>query len=191
MAAIMSTAEAMRRGGMPTSFSSSSSSAPVKPALVEPALVEPAPAEGASAGCARCQARAETKKRARSDTHTDPTKRGRSASPERRGGERSRSRSRERYHDTRRNHSPNGYHEEENRASSYDRNRAPPPERSANREQRMSQGRETSQQDRRVYVGNLPYEVSWQSLKGFMKEGNFTTTTARFSLPSTNSFHSR
>jgi hypothetical protein len=103
----------------------------------------------------------------------DNAQRGRSASPERR--DRSRSRSRERYRDSRRNHSPNGYHDDENRASSYDRNRAPPPDRSANREQRMSQLRESSQQDRRVYVGNLPYEVSWQSLKSFMKEGNLTS----------------
>jgi hypothetical protein len=47
----------------------------------------------------------------------------------------------------------------------------------------MGQLRESSQQDRRVYVGNLPYEVSWQSLKAFMKEGTYhrhyiLTTTA-------------
>lgn len=108
---------------------------------------------------------------------TNFPQRTRSASPERRG-ERARSRSRDRYRDSHRNRSPNGYHEDENRASSsYERNRAPPQDRSANREQRMSQIRETSQQDRRVYVGNLPYEVSWQSLKSFMKEGNLTSTT--------------
>jgi hypothetical protein len=96
-------------------------------------------------------------------------KRSRSRSPERRP----RSDSRERFRDSRRNRSPNGYHDEENRASSYDRRGAPPQDRGATREQRMSQLRESSQQDRRVYVGNLPYEVSWQSLKAFMKEGTY------------------
>lgn len=100
-------------------------------------------------------------------TNNDP-KRSRTRSPERR--DRPRSDSRERYRDSRRNRSPNGYHDEENRASSYDRRGAPP---GAAREQRMSQVRESSQQDRRVYVGNLPYEVSWQSLKAFMKEGTY------------------
>jgi RNA recognition motif-containing protein len=35
----------------------------------------------------------------------------------------------------------------------------------------MSNIRESSQQDRRVYVGNLPYDVKWHGLKDFMKEG--------------------
>ena len=101
--------------------------------------------------------------------HTDSReKRSRSRSPAR--GDRPRSPSRERYRDSRRNRSPNGYHEEESRHSSYDRRGAPP---GAAREQRMSQVRESSQQDRRVYVGNLPYEVSWQALKAFMKEGMY------------------
>ena len=98
-------------------------------------------------------------------------KRERSHSPRR---DRSRSRSRERYRESRRDRSENGYHDEEDR--SHDRRGAPPPNRSAGREERMNTVKENSQQDRRVYVGNLPYEVSWQSLKSFMKEGMQAST---------------
>jgi RNA recognition motif-containing protein len=35
----------------------------------------------------------------------------------------------------------------------------------------MSSIRETSQQDRRVYVGNLSYDVKWHHLKDFMRQG--------------------
>ena len=35
----------------------------------------------------------------------------------------------------------------------------------------MSSLRETSQQDRRVYVGNLSYDVKWHHLKDFMRQG--------------------
>jgi RNA recognition motif-containing protein len=31
--------------------------------------------------------------------------------------------------------------------------------------------KENSQQDRRVYVGNLAYDVKWHQLKDFMKQG--------------------
>lgn len=31
--------------------------------------------------------------------------------------------------------------------------------------------RENSQQDRRVYVGNLSYDVKWHHLKDFMRQG--------------------
>jgi RNA recognition motif-containing protein len=44
-------------------------------------------------------------------------------------------------------------------------------ERAAAREQMMSSIRETSQQDRRVYVGNLSYDVKWHHLKDFMRSG--------------------
>lgn len=44
-------------------------------------------------------------------------------------------------------------------------------ERAAAREQMMSSIRETSQQDRRVYVGNLSYDVKWHHLKDFMRQG--------------------
>jgi len=39
------------------------------------------------------------------------------------------------------------------------------------RDQMMSSIRETSQQDRRVYVGNLSYDVKWHHLKDFMRQG--------------------
>ena len=44
-------------------------------------------------------------------------------------------------------------------------------ERQAARDQMMSTLRESSQQDRRVYVGNLSYDVKWHHLKDFMRQG--------------------
>lgn len=44
-------------------------------------------------------------------------------------------------------------------------------ERAAAKEQMMSNLRESSQQDRRVYVGNLSYDVKWHHLKDFMRQG--------------------
>ena len=44
-------------------------------------------------------------------------------------------------------------------------------DRAAAREQMMSNVRESSQQDRRVYVGNLSYDVKWHHLKDFMRQG--------------------
>lgn len=35
----------------------------------------------------------------------------------------------------------------------------------------MSSIRDNSQQDRRVYVGNLSYDVKWHHLKDFMRQG--------------------
>jgi RNA recognition motif-containing protein len=35
----------------------------------------------------------------------------------------------------------------------------------------MANVRENSQQDRRVYVGNLSYDVKWHHLKDFMRQG--------------------
>jgi RNA recognition motif-containing protein len=46
-------------------------------------------------------------------------------------------------------------------------------ERQQAREQMMNNIRETSQQDRRVYVGNLSYDVKWHHLKDFMRQGSF------------------
>ncbi|KAL2194565.1 hypothetical protein P885DRAFT_42978 [Corynascus similis CBS 632.67] len=43
-------------------------------------------------------------------------------------------------------------------------------DRSQHREQVMNNIRETSQQDRRVYVGNLSYDVKWHHLKDFMRQ---------------------
>ena len=53
---------------------------------------------------------------------------------------------------------------------------APPPTRSfedraAAKEQMMQSVRESSQQERRVYVGNLAYDVKWHHLKDFMRQG--------------------
>lgn len=44
-------------------------------------------------------------------------------------------------------------------------------DRAAAREQMMSNVRDSSQQDRRVYVGNLSYDVKWHHLKDFMRQG--------------------
>lgn len=40
----------------------------------------------------------------------------------------------------------------------------------------MSNIRDSSQQDRRVYVGNLSYDVKWHHLKDFMRSGTFYMT---------------
>jgi hypothetical protein len=60
------------------------------------------------------------------------------------------------------------------------RGAAPPPppprsfeDRAAAKEQMMQSVRESSQQDRRVYVGNLAYDVKWHHLKDFMRQGGF------------------
>jgi hypothetical protein len=44
-------------------------------------------------------------------------------------------------------------------------------ERSQAKEQMMQSLRDSSQQDRRVYVGNLSYDVKWHHLKDFMRQG--------------------
>lgn len=44
-------------------------------------------------------------------------------------------------------------------------------ERAQAREHMVNNIRETSQQDRRVYVGNLAYDVKWHHLKDFMRQG--------------------
>jgi len=102
--------------------------------------------------------------------------RSRSRSPDRRDRyEDSRSRSRDRYRG--RERSPtNGHYE--SRGYGGDRSRTSPQirsneERSQNKAEMMNNIKESSQQDRRVYVGNLPYDVKWHGLKDFMKEGTF------------------
>lgn len=50
-------------------------------------------------------------------------------------------------------------------------------DRQAAKEQRMNSIRETSQQDRRVYVGNLSYDVKWHHLKDFMRQGKSSPST--------------
>ncbi|KAK3703055.1 g-strand binding protein [Vermiconidia calcicola] len=108
----------------------------------------------------------------------DQTQRTRSRSPEpRHYRDRTRSPSRERYRSSRRDRSPvNGHHESGGYGSSYDRNsRGAPPSRSYEERQQSKEAmvtnlRESSQQERRVYVGNLAYEVKWGALKDFMKQ---------------------
>lgn len=60
--------------------------------------------------------------------------------------------------------------------SGYGGRSAPPPprtfeERAQAKEQMMASVRESSQQERRVYVGNLSYDVKWHHLKDFMRQG--------------------
>jgi RNA recognition motif-containing protein len=43
----------------------------------------------------------------------------------------------------------------------------------------MQSIKDSSQQDRRVYVGNLSYDVKWHHLKDFMRQG---TSTAHATL---------
>ncbi|KAI4726094.1 hypothetical protein E4T49_06158 [Aureobasidium sp. EXF-10728] len=125
--------------------------------------------------------------------HTDPTQRDRSRSRRRSRSprrsrrsydSRSRSRSRDNYRrDERRSRSPvNGSAAAPNYASnnSYPSDReggaaatAAPrnfEERVVAKEQMMQNVREHSQQDRRVYVGNLSYDVKWHHLKDFMRQ---------------------
>ncbi|KAI9822301.1 MAG: hypothetical protein M1827_000019 [Pycnora praestabilis] len=59
--------------------------------------------------------------------------------------------------------------------SNYGGSRGAPPvrnteERAAAKEQMMQSLRDSSQQDRRVYVGNLSYDVKWHHLKDFMRQ---------------------
>lgn len=51
-------------------------------------------------------------------------------------------------------------------------------DRAAAKEQMMQSVRESSQQDRRVYVGNLAYDVKWHHLKDFMRQGMWWTKAA-------------
>lgn len=109
-----------------------------------------------------------------------PRRRSRSPRRSRRSySPRSRSRSRDDYRRSdRRSRSPiggagsaaGGY------SGSYGSARGAPPvrsfeERAVAKEQMMQSLRESSQQDRRVYVGNLSYDVKWHHLKDFMRQG--------------------
>ena len=121
---------------------------------------------------------------------TNPFKRERSRSPRRRSrsprrsrrsySPRSRSRSRERddyRRSDRRSRSPMSGAAGGFSGSGYGgaRGSAPPArsfeERAAAKEQMMQSLRDSSQQERRVYVGNLSYDVKWHHLKDFMRQG--------------------
>jgi hypothetical protein len=59
-------------------------------------------------------------------------------------------------------------------SNSYGAGRAPSArteDRTVVKQEMMSNLRENSQQDRRVYVGNLSYDVKWHHLKDFMRQG--------------------
>lgn len=128
------------------------------------------------------------------DSFADRDQRERSRSPRRRSrsphrsrrsySPRSRSRSRDDYRRSdRRSRSPmsgaagapggypgSGYGGRSSFSSTY----APPrsfEDRAVAKEQMMQSVRESSQQDRRVYVGNLSYDVKWHHLKDFMRQG--------------------
>lgn len=113
--------------------------------------------------------------------------RERSRSPRRRS--RSPRRSRRSYSPRSRSRSRDDYHRSERRSrsplspsggasgSAYGGRADYPPtprafeERAVAKEQMMQNVRESSQQDRRVYVGNLSYDVKWHHLKDFMRQG--------------------
>uniref|UniRef100_A0A093UVE3 Putative RNA-binding protein n=1 Tax=Talaromyces marneffei PM1 TaxID=1077442 RepID=A0A093UVE3_TALMA len=109
----------------------------------------------------------------------DRGRRSRSPRRSRRSYSRSRSPSREDYHRSeRRDRSPmsgaggaSGGHA----GSTYGGRGGPPSgrsfeDRSVAREHMMQSVRDSSQQDRRVYVGNLSYDVKWHHLKDFMRQ---------------------
>lgn len=53
-------------------------------------------------------------------------------------------------------------------------------ERAVAKEQMMQSVRDSSQQDRRVYIGNLSYDVKWHHLKDFMRQGLSSLRTLAF-----------
>lgn len=114
----------------------------------------------------------------------DDTQRERSRSPRRRS--RSPRRSRRSYSPRSRSRSRDDYRRSDRRSRSpmsgapgsfggHGRGSHPPPrsfeDRAVAKEQMMQSVRESSQQDRRVYVGNLSYDVKWHHLKDFMRQG--------------------
>jgi hypothetical protein len=101
-----------------------------------------------------------------------PRRRSRSPRRARRSySPRSRSRSREDYRRTeRRSRSPGGA-QGTGGYQSYGSTRGGGGPDSENKEVMMQSLRDSSQQDRRVYVGNLSYDVKWHHLKDFMRQG--------------------
>jgi hypothetical protein len=90
---------------------------------------------------------------------------------------RSRSRDREEYRRTdRRSRSPTGGAQGAAAYQSYGGAGRGAPARSVEGKDNMMQSiRDSSQQDRRVYVGNLSYDVKWHHLKDFMRQGTCST----------------
>jgi RNA recognition motif-containing protein len=107
-------------------------------------------------------------------TDSEYQQRDRSRSPRRRSrSPRHRNRS---YSPRSRSRSRDGYRRSDRRSRSpvrgADNSSARQPSRShESKEQVMANVRENSQQDRRVYVGNLSYDVKWHHLKDFMRQG--------------------
>ena len=112
------------------------------------------------------------------EERANETQRRRSRSPDRRDRyeEDSRSRSRDRYRSNRRERSPtNGhYAERDSRAPA----RSYPEHHSGGKEAMVTNVKENSKQECRVYIGNLPYDVKWHALKDFMKEGVFSCVSS-------------
>lgn len=48
-------------------------------------------------------------------------------------------------------------------------------ERAQAKEHMVDKIKESSQQERRVYVGNLSYDVKWHHLKDFMRQGTWSS----------------
>ena len=68
----------------------------------------------------------------------------------------------------------NTYRDQRSPANGYDRNDRRPSR--SEQPQGNMEDRANSQQDRRVYVGNLSYDVKWHHLKDHMREGMFKLT---------------
>jgi hypothetical protein len=89
---------------------------------------------------------------------------------------RSRSRDREEYRRTdRRSRSPNSGAQAAAGYQSYGAGRGAPARSVEGKDNMMQSIRDSSQQDRRVYVGNLSYDVKWHHLKDFMRQGTSST----------------
>jgi hypothetical protein len=123
------------------------------------------------------------------DSGRDRSPRRRSRSPRRSRrsySPRSRSRSRDRddYRRTdRRSRSPASGAQGTGGYQSYGASRGGPPRPTGeNKESMMQNIRESSQQDRRVYVGNLSYDVKWHHLKDFMRQGMLGAKSHGFRL---------
>jgi hypothetical protein len=102
-----------------------------------------------------------------------PRRRSRSPRRSRRSySPRSRSRSREDYRRTeRRSRSPNSGAPAAGGYQSYGAGRGGSSRPVEHKGEMMQSIRDSSQQDRRVYVGNLSYDVKWHHLKDFMRQG--------------------